>query len=76
MSGNCVHTDVERRISKNETTQNDVILKINDKGQTPHFSCDRSSSSEIKDDHHVNKSCWVYFLLGCTRSLKLISFSS
>lgn len=78
LSGNHAHTDVKRRISKNETTQNYVILKINYKGQTPHFFCDRSSSSEIKDDHHVNKSCWVYraFLLRCIQSLKLINFSS
>lgn len=64
MNGKRIHSDVKRRISKNETTQNDVILKINDNGQTPHFCGDRDAA-EIKDDHHVNKSCWVHFLLGC-----------
>lgn len=65
VNGNRISHDVKRRISNNKTTQNDVILKINVKGQTPHFGCDRSSS-EIKDDHHVNKLCWVCcaFLLG------------
>lgn len=35
--GNHIHSGMTRRTGKNETIQNNVILKINDKGQTLHF---------------------------------------
>lgn len=37
VSGNHVHTGVKRKTGKNETIQNNVILKINDKGQNLHL---------------------------------------